>query len=82
MSTIKTILSVLAILCAYGVVGRMDYDDAVMMEQTETRAAKAHCSMAAFDSPLRRTQPMQTGPGNISDEPAPRPADPCNVVNY
>ena len=33
MSNFKSVLCLLAILLAYGVAGRMDYDDAVMLEQ-------------------------------------------------
>lgn len=48
MSPFKSVLCLLAILFAYGIAGRMDYDDAVMLEQArqaegiaadETRAA-------------------------------------------
>ena len=34
MSTIKDVLCALAIVIAYGVAGRMDYDDAVMLDET------------------------------------------------
>jgi len=33
MSPFKSVLCLLAILVAYGIAGRMDYDDAVMLEQ-------------------------------------------------
>jgi len=33
MSNFKSVLCLLAILIAYGIAGRMDYDDAVMLEQ-------------------------------------------------
>jgi hypothetical protein len=35
MSTLKDLLCLLAILVAYGIVGRMDYDDAVMLEAAQ-----------------------------------------------
>lgn len=34
MSTLKDVLCALAIVIAYGIAGRMDYDDAVMRDQT------------------------------------------------
>jgi hypothetical protein len=33
MSNFRSVLCLLAILVAYGIAGRMDYDDAVMLEQ-------------------------------------------------
>ncbi|BBP02998.1 hypothetical protein TPL01_22180 [Sulfuriferula plumbiphila] len=82
MSTIKTILSLLAILCAYGVVGRMDYDDAVMMENAQKQAAHPDCLRVASASSTRQTQPVQTGLADISDESASKPADPCSALVY
>ena len=35
MSNLKDALCLLAILIAYGIVGRLDYDDAVMMEEVQ-----------------------------------------------
>ena len=34
MSTIKDVLCLLAIFVAYGITGRLDYEDAVRLEQT------------------------------------------------
>lgn len=82
MSTIKTILSLLAILCAYGVAGRMDYDDAVMMENAQQQAAHPHCLRGASASSARQTQPVQTGLADLSDGSATHPADPCSALAY
>jgi len=43
MSTLKDVLCLLAIVVAYGIAGRMDYDDAVMLEETQQAAAPADC---------------------------------------
>ena len=41
MSTLKDVLCLLAILVAYGIAGRMDYDDAAMLEEAQQAAAPA-----------------------------------------
>lgn len=48
MSTIKDLLFLLAIFVAYGIAGRMDYDDAVMLEQAQraSRSARVECAPA------------------------------------
>lgn len=43
MSTLKDVLWLLAILVAYGIAGRMDYDDAVMLEEVQQPVAPADC---------------------------------------
>ena len=48
MSTLKDVLCLLAILLAYGIAGRMDYDDAAML--AEAQQAAAH-----VDSPTAKT---------------------------
>ena len=35
MSTVKSILCVLALVAAYGIAGRLDYEDAVILEEIE-----------------------------------------------
>ena len=50
MSNFNSVLCLLAILIAYGVAGRMDYDDAVMLEQArqaEVLAADVACAAMA-----------------------------------
>ncbi len=79
MSTIKTILCLLAILCAYGVVGRMDYEDAVMMENAYKQPAQTDCLRAVSHSSPHEKQPVHT---NVTDEAVTDPADACNVQRY
>lgn len=43
MSTLKNVLCLLAILVAYGIAGRMDYDDAVMLEEVQQATVPAYC---------------------------------------
>ena len=43
MSTLKDVLCLLAILVAYGIAGRMDYDAAVMLEEVQQPVAPADC---------------------------------------
>ena len=82
MSTIKTILSLLAILCAYGVVGRMDYDDAVMLENAQKQTAHSDCLKKAAASSTHPIQPVSVDQADLHDEPETRPADPCNILVY
>jgi hypothetical protein len=79
MSTIKTILSVLAIVGGYGLVGRMDYEDAVIMENAYRAPAQTDCPNAVSDSspyPLQNVRDTRAG---ISDEATTGPADVCDV---
>ena len=46
MSTLKNVLCLLAILVAYGIAGRMDYDDAAMLQEAQQAAARADCPTA------------------------------------
>ncbi len=43
MSMLKIILFLLVILCAYGVVGRTDYDVAVMRQNINKERGKSNC---------------------------------------
>lgn len=46
MSTLKDVLCLLAIIVAYGIAGRMDYDDALMLDEAQhqpLQAAQADC---------------------------------------
>ena len=43
MSALKDTLCLLAILIAYGIAGRMDYDDAVMLDEARRTTAVAEC---------------------------------------
>ena len=60
MSTIKAVLCLLTIIVAYGVVGRTDYKDAVMMEnaykdQGSTDRSDSACDLSA--PAIRSAQP-------------------------
>ena len=68
MSTIKTILFVVAIVAAYGVVGRMDYDDAVMMESAYKEDAQTACLRDVSGSSPRHNHPVQTVSAGITGE--------------
>ena len=46
MATLKDVLCLLASLVAYGIAGRMDYDDAAMLEEAQQAAALADCPTA------------------------------------
>jgi hypothetical protein len=47
MTTFKDVLCLLAIFIAYGIVGRLDYEDAVRMEQIRQERRFADCLTAA-----------------------------------
>jgi hypothetical protein len=83
MPTLKDILCLLAVLVAYGIVGRMDYDDAVMLEEAERAPVDrnaADCeseplrSMPASDARISRTA------SNLPRESAPCWAEPDTVA--
>lgn len=46
MTTLKDVLCLLAILLAYGIAGRMDYDDAATLEEPQQAAALVDCPTA------------------------------------
>jgi hypothetical protein len=46
MTTFKDVLCLLAIFVAYGIVGRLDYEDAVRLEQTRRERLHADCLTA------------------------------------
>jgi hypothetical protein len=46
MSTFKDVLCLLAILILYGIAGRLDYEDAVGLEQIHRDRLRADCRMA------------------------------------
>lgn len=79
MSTIKTILCVLAIVAVYGVVGRMDYDDAVMMESAYKETAQTSCLRDVSDSSPRQNQPLQTVSAGITGEAVTAGSDRCDA---
>ena len=80
MSTIKTILSVLALLCAFGVAGRMDYHDAVMKENARKQAARKDRLRTVSASSMRPIRQVQTERPDRSAETQPGPVGPCKVL--
>ena len=74
MSTIKDFLCLLLVVVCYGVAGRMDYDDALMLEEAQRHQASAinaACPAAAqATSEQRRPAPIEPN-GPLID------ADPC-----
>ncbi len=82
MSTIKTILSVLAMVGGYGLVGRMDYEDAVMMANAYRESAQTDCLNAVSDSWRYDLHNVRAARTAISDEATIGPADDCAVQRY
>ena len=70
MSTIKIVLCLLTTIVAYGVVGRMDYEDAVMMENAYKDQGSIDRSDSACDSPAPAIQSAQARDAEIADETA------------
>jgi len=68
MSTIKTALCLLTIIVAYGVVGRMDYEDAVMMENAYENKGSMDRSDSACDSSAPASRSVQTRDAEGADE--------------
>lgn len=74
MSTIKTVLCVLAIIVAYGVVGTMDYEDAVRANTPMRSGASTDCQRPVTESSPRGFQSVPAGSvelaaGTITIEP-------------
>ena len=76
MSTIKDFLRLLLVVVCYGVAGRMDYDDALILEEAQRHQASAinaDCPAAAqATSEQRRPAPIEPD-GPQTD------ADPCVI---
>ena len=83
MSTLKDALYLLAILVAYGIVGRMDYDDAVMLEAAQravVERAAIDCDAEPVDSmPEPDARAPQIAPDTPSDSAPCRP-EPDTVI--
>lgn len=81
MSTLKDVLCLLAILVVYGIAGRMDYDDAVMLEEAQQATALADCPTAkplAVNDPVAQTNELVVDPRTDSaDAAAPEGDVPC-----
>lgn len=76
MTTLKDILCLLAILVAYGIAGRMDYDDAValaqILEERERQVADCPDGM-----PDRSPGKERTADGRFVPASHPGPSKPC-----
>ncbi len=81
MSTLKDVLCPLAIVVAYGIAGRMDYDDAAMLVGAQQAAAPADCPMAkplAVNDPEVQTNDLAFDPRPDSTDAATPEGDvPC-----
>jgi hypothetical protein len=81
MSTLKDVLCLLAILVAYGIAGRMDYDDAAMLEQAQQAAALADCPtakpLAVGDLEVQTNDPVFDPRSDSADAAAPEGDVPC-----
>ena len=76
MSTIKDFLCLLLVVICYGIAGRMDYDDAMLLDEAQRRPAHAvdiGCP-AAIPVVSESTGRELVGPGA-----APTDADPCVI---
>lgn len=69
MSTLKEVLCLLAIFVAFGIAGRLDYEDAVMLEEVQQAPAHADCSPTATPA---ISEPQA--------QPTTRPADPQSIA--
>jgi hypothetical protein len=76
MSTLKDTLCLLTILVAYGIAGRMDYDDAVLQEDVQRAVVLADC--AADET--RTTVGAQTPANDLRFDPRDAGAD-ANTSN-
>lgn len=80
MFTLKDVLSLLAILVAYGIVGRMDYDDAVMLvaaQRAVVERSAISCDAEPGDSmPESVARAQQMTPDTLSESaPCWQPSD-------
>ena len=80
MTTFKDVLCLLAIFVAYGIVGRLDYEDAVRLEQTQRERLHADCLTAtpADREALARINDLPFDPSTRrTDGGAPEDGQPC-----
>ena len=91
MSTVKSILCLLAIVAAYGIAGHLDYEDAVMLEEIERQSlvvvvddclqAEAHQAQARH-RPHERRDPDRRLPLDAARSGVPALARPCPDNNH
>lgn len=70
MTSFKNVLCLLAIFIAYGIVGRLDYEDAVQLEQIRQQRRYADCLTAS--TPVARAPLAQIN--DLPFDPLPRHA--------
>ena len=80
MSTIKTVLCLLTIIVAYGVVGRMNYENAVMMENAYKDQGSTNRSESACDLSAPAIRSVQARNADVADEATDVPA--CAAEPY
>ena len=76
MLTFKEALCLLAIVIAYGITGRMDYEDALLMEQVRPQAGAHYMLQIAGDDTLPEVGPTGHPPVGRPIEGIP-PEAPC-----
>jgi hypothetical protein len=80
MSTFKDVLCLLAIFVLYGIAGRLDYEDAVELEQISQERLHADCLMdppARHDAFARINDQRPDAPGKDMDAGLPTDGLPC-----
>ena len=90
MSTAKSILCLSAIVAAYGIVGHLDYEDAVMLEEIERQAVVVvadDCIQGeAHEASTRRPREMRNSdrplPPDATSSSKPALAPPCPANNH
>lgn len=93
MSTFKDALCLLAIFFAYGITGHMDYEDAVLLEETQRTlqpSASPDCWPATpspTGNPVAQVRhlgsdPQSDKPSAPTSDPRPEAIQPCPPVVY
>jgi hypothetical protein len=84
MVPFKDALCLLAMLVAYGIAGRMDYDDAVMLEQAQQEPAFACSHVRPSNEPIAAagggaivSDPTSDGPSAAFSSAEPDTIDAC-----
>ena len=81
MSTFKDVLCLLAIFALYGIAGRLDYEDAVGLEQIRQERLRATCLTdlpAGHDTLARINDQGLDPPSNDMDAELPGDGQPCS----
>ena len=78
MSTSKIVLYLLVLFCAYGLVGHIDYKDAVMMKSRYAEAPPSYCA-ANFDSSPPYLESAQKTRGDAGDAALGDATNACSI---